>query len=70
MGENSITIHFIGGESLNIISGDIPGIIQKLKSEEWVVINEHHVKTSSISFFSVYEPGYDKKSEKKAPLTR
>ncbi|MDR0269186.1 hypothetical protein [Paenibacillus sp.] len=64
MSESSITIHFVGGESLNIISGDVPGIIERLKSEEWVVVNEHHVKTLSISFFSVYEPGYDKKSEK------
>jgi len=67
LSESSITIHFVGGESLNIISGDVPGIIARLKSEEWVVLNEHHVKTSSISFFSVYEPGFERKSEKTIP---
>lgn len=67
MSDSTITIHFVGGESLNIISDDIPGVISRLKSEEWVNLNAHHVKTSSISFFSVYEPGFDKDSEKQIP---
>ncbi|MCJ8011911.1 hypothetical protein MUG84_09170 [Paenibacillus sp. KQZ6P-2] len=67
MSDSSIRIHFAGGESLNIISDDIQGVIARLKGEEWVDLNEHHVKTSSISFFSVYEPGFDKNSEKTIP---
>lgn len=44
MSDSTITIHFVGGESLNIISDDIRGVIASLKSEEWVDLNEHHVR--------------------------
>lgn len=67
MSDSSITIHFIGGGALNIISGDIAGVIGRLKSEEWVDLSEHHVKTSSISYISAYESGFDKNSEKTIP---
>ncbi|MWV45784.1 hypothetical protein GRF59_19390 [Paenibacillus sp. HJL G12] len=67
MSDSSVTIHFVGGESLNIITDDIPGVIAMLKGEEWVELSEHHVKTSSISFFSVYDPGFNKNSERTVP---
>ncbi|WP_145019623.1 hypothetical protein [Paenibacillus sp. Y412MC10] len=67
MSETSITIHFVGGEALNIISDDVSGVISRLKSEEWVELNEHQVQTSNVSFFTVYESGFGKNSEKQLP---
>lgn len=53
MSETSIIINFVGGGSVSV-SGN-SNILYRLKSEEWVEIGVHHIKTSNITHIDVYE---------------